>query len=495
MPVRKINRQQTWLFPPSLDEMLPTDHPARFVASVVEALDVAFWEKLKIDLEGDPLGASSYDARGLLCIWLYGFMTRTRPSRKLEAACRDQIPYLWLTGWQHPDHNTIWRFYKTNRDEIRQLFKLTVKTAVKMDLVDLAVQAIDGSKIAGNAAKERTYDKKSLEKLMERTEKAILELEKENQESQGPAPVHLPKKLRQQKQLKSEIQAAMEQLKEEDRKTINLTDSDTNLMKSRQGIIPAYNLEAATSPLKVAESEKSGMLITAAEVVQDPVDIKQLIPMIDQAHENTGKAADISLADAGFHNGSSLRACELRQQVIVMPEAQHKALRNPYHKDHFIFDSNSDSYLCPSGQTLRFIKIKKVNNATVRIYGGIGAICRQCAAFGTCTKSKLQGRVLWVGEFEAELHRHRVWMETPEAKNAYKPRKELIEPVFGLIKEQMGMRRFLLRGLKNVRAEGCLIVAAFNLRSLYGAWKTWAADKRNKFFATTRELSELESGS
>jgi hypothetical protein len=86
-------------------------------------------------------------------------------------------------------------------------------------------------------------------------------------------------------------------------------------------------------------------------------------------------------------------------------------------------------------------------------------------------------------------------METPEAKNAYKPRKELIEPVFGLIKEQMGMRRFLLRGLKNVRAEGCLIVAAFNLRSLYGAWKTWAADKRNKFFATTRELSELESGS
>ena len=45
-------------------------------------------------------------------MWLYGFMTNVRSCRKLEAACRDQIPYLWLTGWQHPDHNTLWRFYQ-----------------------------------------------------------------------------------------------------------------------------------------------------------------------------------------------------------------------------------------------------------------------------------------------------------------------------------------------------------------------------------------------
>ena len=71
-----------------------------------------------------------------------------------------------------------------------------------MDLVDLAVQAIDGTKMAGNAAKERTYDKKGLEKLMERTEKAIRELEKENEESQDPAPVHLPEKLQATKTIK-----------------------------------------------------------------------------------------------------------------------------------------------------------------------------------------------------------------------------------------------------------------------------------------------------
>ena len=69
----------------------------------------------RVEIEGDPLGASAYHPRALLSVWLYGFMTGVGSSRKLEVACRDQIPYLWLTGWQHPDHNALWRFYKGHR--------------------------------------------------------------------------------------------------------------------------------------------------------------------------------------------------------------------------------------------------------------------------------------------------------------------------------------------------------------------------------------------
>ena len=87
-----------------------------------------------------PLGAPAYHPRALLCVWLYGFMTGVRSCRKLEAACRDQIPHLWLTGWQHPDHNTLWRFYKDHRQAMRSLSKRTVRTAVTMKLVDLAIQ-------------------------------------------------------------------------------------------------------------------------------------------------------------------------------------------------------------------------------------------------------------------------------------------------------------------------------------------------------------------
>ena len=108
-------------------------------------------------------------------------MTGVRSSRKLEGACRDQIPYLWLTGWQRPDHNTLWRFYQAHRSNLRVLLRQTVRTAVRLDLVDWAVQAVDGTKVAGNAATSRVYDRAGLEQLMERTDRAILDLEAQNE--------------------------------------------------------------------------------------------------------------------------------------------------------------------------------------------------------------------------------------------------------------------------------------------------------------------------
>ena len=171
MPLRDMDREQMWLLPPSLDELLPLDHPARFVAVFVDALDKEGWAELGVEINGDPLGAPAYHPRALLCVWLYGFMTGVRSCRKLEAACRDQIPYLWLTGWQQPDHNTLWRFYKEHRQAMRRLFKRTVRTAVAMQLVDLAVQAVDGTKVAANATRDRTYDAERGRRLLDRLEK------------------------------------------------------------------------------------------------------------------------------------------------------------------------------------------------------------------------------------------------------------------------------------------------------------------------------------
>jgi transposase len=483
MPLRPLNRQQTWLFPPTLDELIPDDHPARFVATVVDSLGEGVWQKLGIGLEGELLGAPAYHPRALLSVWLYGFMTGTRSSRKLEAACRDQITYLWLTGWQHPDHNTLWRFYKEHRGEMRHLFKLSVKTAVRMDLIDLAVQAIDGTKIAANAAKERFYDAKGLEKLLEHTERIIKELEQENEESNDPPPVHLPERLRKAEQLRTEVKAAMEQLAEDGKGKINLTDSEANLMKGRQGVIAGYNLEVVESPLKGKESGKSGLFLTAVDVVREPDDHNQLIPMLEQSEENTGVLADISLADGGFHSGANLAECEKREQVIVMPEAQKQALKQPYHKDRFIYDTNTDSYRCPCGQTLSFIKTKLVRKTLMRLYRGSGAVCRGCLAFGTCTKNKHHGRELQVGQYEAELRRHRKWMGTEKAKEAYKRRKE-IEGSFGIIKEIMGVRRWLLRGWMNVKAEANTVATAFNLRKLYLIWRVRSTEERMKLVAS-----------
>src|SRR5512139_1634510 len=101
MPYRMYNREQEWLLPPSLGELIAADHPARFIGEFVDLLNLS-----EVGIMAEPAveGASSYHPKALLATWLYGFMTRVRSSRKLERACGENIVFMWLTGVQHPDH-------------------------------------------------------------------------------------------------------------------------------------------------------------------------------------------------------------------------------------------------------------------------------------------------------------------------------------------------------------------------------------------------------
>ena len=357
MPLRDLDREQMWLLPPTLDQLLPSDHPARFVAEFVDALKREDWAEMDVAIDGDPLGAPAYHPRALLSVWLYGFMTGVRSSRKLEGACRDQIPYLWLTGWQRPDHNTLWRFYKKHRQAMRSLFKRTVRTAVTMELVDLAVQAVDGTKMSASATRDRTYDADKLGELLERVEKAIVDLEAQNEAGEETSAAHLPKKLADKKVLRERVRQAMEDLRgQEGLRRINLTDRDARMMKSRYGIVPGYNAQAMVSPVKPDETT-SGVLITAVELVNDPTDYAMLIPMLQRAEEMTEVKAPLTLADAGYHSAASLQGCVDRGQQVVMPESSRgRALDHPYHKDRFTYDPESDTYSCPQGQVLRLVR-------------------------------------------------------------------------------------------------------------------------------------------
>ena len=255
MPLRPMGREQMWMLPPTLDELLPLDHPARFVAEFVDAVDRDGWAELGVDMDGDVMGAPAYHPRALLNVWLYGFMTGVRSCRKLEAACRDQIPYLWLTGWQHPDHNTLWRFYKGHRQTMRKLFERTVRTAVVMELVDLAVQAVDGTKVVANASVNRSYDAEGLSGLLERLEKAIADLEAQNEAGEDVSAVHLPEKLADKEFLREQMKQAM---------------------------------------------------------VDQANDNALLVPMVEQSEETTGTKVPMTLADAGYFAASHIRRSQRR---------------------------------------------------------------------------------------------------------------------------------------------------------------------------------------
>ena len=141
----------------------------------------------------------------------------------------------------------------------------------------------------------------------------------------------------------------------------------------------------------------------------------------------------------------------------------------------------SSTYLCPEGQRLPFRGLRRKNGKVrgpFRVYRASRTVCRACPAYGVCTKDVHSGRALWIGPSDALLRQHRHWMTTERARRLYARRKGLIEPIFGILKEQLGARRFLLRGLLNVRAEFTLLATAFNLRTLWKVWRTDVSQQR-----------------
>lgn len=346
-----------------------------------------------------------------------------------------------------------------------------------MDLVNLAVQAVDGTKVGANAARDRTYDAEGLRRLLKRLEETIRELEAQNEGGEDAEPARLPKELAKKKGLRERVREAMDELAgEEETKRINLTDAEAQFMKTHQGILLAYNAQAMASPVEL-EGKVSGMLVTAVDVVEETNDVAGLIPMLEQAEETTDRKAETTLADAGYHSGSNLEECANRGHEVVMPESQHKALKSPYHKDRFTYDKDTDSYKCPQGQRLGFKAMKYTRGVRMRLYRAPAAVCRRCPAFGVCTKDQRHGRALEIGPHDVFLRSHRAWMSTEEARNKYKQRKQLVEPVFGIIKEQQAGRRFLLRSRAKVTAEWTMLATAFNLRTLWRAWRTRTAPR------------------
>ena len=322
---------------------------------------------------------------------------------------------------------------------MRGLLKRMVRTALAMELVDLTVQAVDGTKVAANASSCRSYDAVGLAKLLERLDRAIAELEDQNEGETDRAPVQLPEELADKRTLRDRVRRAMDELEDlKGRKNINLTDRNARFMKMRQGFLPAYNAQAMVSPVKTGQ-ETSGMLLTAVELVDEPADYARLPPMLQGAEETTGVKTPSTLADAGYHSAEALQECGDRGQLVAMPESPRgMALDHPYHKDRFTYDDDSDTYRCSQGQVLSLVHGRFARKTNKRMYQASKHICQASPVAGACITRGSPSRSWVISPNDAALRRHRAWMATDEARSAFKKRKQLVEPVFGIIKEQQG---------------------------------------------------------
>lgn len=473
MPQRPFSRAQVFLIPPSLDDWLPSDHPARFVAVLLDELDVTTWQEMGIARTAAALGSPRYAPEALLGIWVYGFMSGIRSARGLEAACRDQVSFRWLSGNQTPDHNTLWRFYRAHRTKLRALLRRTVAIAVRAGLVDWALQAIDGTKLAANASVTRSLSEADLTALLARTEAAIAAVEDAQVATEDAGPPALPPDLREIGALREQVVAALAVVQApEGPAKVNLSDPEARLMKTRQGITPGYNAQAAVVAVTVAPDQPAGRLITAAEVTTAPQDHGQLLPLVRAAETLSGATATLIVADAGYHDAATIAQCaELGLRVVVPEPAQPGSRQHDrFRRAAFTYDAATDTYDCPAGAVLHPRGLKTDRTApAVRLYQADRTSCQACLLRARCTTAP--ARTLKVSPHEAEVQAHRTWMASDAARQATRRRRGLIEGVFGTLKERHRGRRVLLRGVSNVQAEWSLLATAFNLRTLVRWWQ------------------------
>jgi transposase len=455
---------QQFLLPPSLEDWVPPDHPVRFIRDFVAQLDLV---GLGFRVRQSPDGRPSYSSELLLSAWLYGYMEKIRSSRKLEHAGRTHLPLIWLLGMNYPDHNSLWRFWSAHRLAIRGVFRQSVLVAQKLGLVGMVVHALDGTKVAVQASPKGALHRSSLETLLASVDQAIAALEAEV-EAEGPtkaASMALPEQLQEAIRRRAAIGQALAELDEQGQNHALPAEPDARMMKqSGGGIGWAYNAQAVV--------DDAHGIIVAQDVTNEPVDYRQLTPMLEQVRQTTGGVAKATVADAGYRSTKQEIQAKRDGHTVVLPEHGRQADRgDPYHKSRFTYDATTDSYTCPQGQPLHYTRTLPPHGSRspARVYQCRS--CDDCPVRAECTRDH-RGRTIRRDEHEEYRQEQRAQRAQPQIQKLLRRRKAIIEPLFGHIKHNQDFRRWSARGLLNARAQWSMLCVTVNLKTLWKAWRT-----------------------
>jgi len=454
---------QQFLFPPALEDWVPADHPARFLREFVDQLDLpALGFALPTATEGRP----PYHPSLLLKIWLYGYFHRLRSTRKLEAACRDHLPLLWLCGLIAPDHNSLWRFWRDHQQALRAIFKQTVQLAVHTGAVGFALQALDGTKIQAAGSGPKGWSKEYMEKLLAQLDATLEDLElrivEENPPTDAPGS-RLPEGLAPRQALRAAIKKGLAQLQADGRNHYHPVEPEARRMKVGDTNRYAYNAQAVAD-----EKER---IIVACEATRQETDSGQLVPMIAQAKENLGvgrTVATVTVADTGYGSGADLQAASDQGLEVLAPPPEGRAVENnPYTTQHFHIDPKAGTVTCPQGRSL---DPEGQTTKGGQIVQRFRCHHRDCPVRTQCTRDP-KGRQIEVWPHYATVQAMREKLEQPGTRAQWEQRRRIIEPRFAQLKQHDGFRRWTVWGLEGVRTQWALLCATLNLRILYTRWQ------------------------
>jgi transposase len=458
------------ILPPDLREWLPENHLANFIIDVVAGLDLSAIIKTYDASRG---GQPPLDPRMMVGLLLYGYCVGTTSSRKIERATYDSVPFRVIAADQHPDHDTIAEFRRRHLAALSGLFVQVLRLCQKAGLVKLGHVSLDGTKMKANASKHKAMSYEYMEKrereLREQVEALLAQAEaadaaedalygRDKRGDELPKELAFKqsrlKKIREAKAaLEAEAQERAEHEREQRRKEDealaaagkkrrgkapaepsdvpepkaqrNFTDPESRIMKdgASKAFEQCYNAQAAV--------DEGAQIIVAAEVTQETNDKRQVAPMV-AALERTMQAVH-GAADVAGAPGEA-PAAEAAHRLPEMLSAD-----NGYFSEENI-------------QTLEASKIDAYV-ATGRLKHGASppqATADEAAPEGASVKEQMALK-----------------LRTLKGRATYAKRKQIVEPVFGQIKEARGIRRFWLRGLAQVQAEWKLICATHNLLKLW----------------------------
>lgn len=439
------DRRTSYLLPPSVEEWLPDGHLARFIVEVVEGLELSALVKAY-----GGRGSEAHHPSVLLGLLVYGYATGTFSSRKIERATFDSVAFRYIAANTHPDHDTIAAFRRRFLAELEGLFVQVLLLAREMKLLKLGNIALDGVKIKANASRHKALSFKHLNKIeaqLRREVQALLAAAEAADSTPLPDGLDVPaeiarreERLKQMAEAKAKIEkrakarhqaeqqtyaekaARREALRQAGKKPrgkepkppsegprdgdqINLTDEQSRIMPAPGGRFEqAYNAQAAV--------DTDSLLIVTTSVTQDTNDKRQIEPALNRiaALPKALGRVDTLLADTGYFSQANVRASAAQGITPLIPPSR-------------------DSHHLPLWE--RFAPDAPEP-------GGGDPL----------------SRMLWR-------------LKTSAGRAAYAKRKCTVEPVFGIVKNVLGFRQFLLRGLEKVTGEWQLVALAWNLKRMH----------------------------
>lgn len=462
----KANYNQDFLLPPSMEDWIPADHPSRFIREFVESLDL---KELGFKVETNDTGRSYYSSDLLLKAWLFGYFHRIRSSRKLEKLCKDSVSLIWLTGMNYPDHNTLWRFWYNNKLRLRSIFKESLSVATKMDLIDMSLNALDGTKVKAYSSKQGVLNKKRLTALLEKIDEEINVMEKEIEENEKneSGEYKLPSELQDKETLKNKIKEVMNELKEIDRENIHPEENEARIMRSNGHFDLSYNAQAVV--------DSKHQIIVGIDVINKETDTESLVPMIEIVKESTLTKAETTIADAGYATGEQIHQSHEKGHSVLLNLTPKSNIstepRNdqPYHSSNFKYDKDRDVMICPKLKELKYYVTVVSQNKRHKVRKYKCNQYKNCEDRWECSKSK-DGRKVKLNPFSEAIEKQKLDQLKTESIKKLKRRKGLIEPIFGYIKEINGFRRFTMKGLENAKTQWSMMCTTINLQKMHKIW-------------------------